>query len=648
MSSFSLQINSAGSNISTERVGSNVVVNIDNTATEEATTLATQAATRADEAAGRADQKLAEVDVALEGAVRADVAQGLSSARQTVARRNTRATADKDFGTVDLANWDLTPGANADLALAEAAAIANPQGWYIRLPPFAVEFAKFCAVHGFVGTRGKSKIIIAADFNMAGAWNNEFCFQNPGFSTVYNGAKAPDYIVLRDFDVVSSPNAKRAFFGLANVKGGLVSGVTMTANKVVVGGKPVVVAALLDLYACCKNITVSDCIFEQLTGAYGNTATGPVGPDGGGCMWIRNLANDGTRAKNITENIEVTGCTFRHYTSDEVLAVFGVFGVTRRVSIHHNFFYGLLNSANDNAGAPEGVYHNTLISVFPLKGNTVATQGMTAAVYDVSVTDNHIEDRSFMYNVLRFGNMPNDADNRCERITSARNRIGCRMPTGANGALAQRNAHNPGGLDPTIAAVAIKNTDHNAGTGFTASFSNNTSTDDLVFTLPGETTETINTGFTGWGMATNPATRGNIFTGISFGSVVGGLIEASGRPYYNCSVTGGRSRATLPGSYTAVFDGAAKYTLTGLQCSSAGGFVRVAGNATVNTKVRVTACVGSATAAGAVGISNGSAVATVVARLNDIDGVTAASGNGAGGAAAGVTSSLNLWNGVAD
>lgn len=94
MSSFSLQINSAGSNISTERVGSNVVVNIDNTATEEATTLATQAATRADEAAGRAEDALDPVNGELAKRVRTDTDdQGLDASEQTNARTNIAAAA---------------------------------------------------------------------------------------------------------------------------------------------------------------------------------------------------------------------------------------------------------------------------------------------------------------------------------------------------------------------------------------------------------------------------------------------------------------------------------------------------------------------------------------------------------------------------
>ncbi len=79
----------------------------------------------------------------------------------------------------------------------------------------------------------------------------------------------------------------------------------------------------IDLYNGCKNVTISDCFFNNRTKA-----------SSGGCIWVRNLTDNRTRVNgNLTENVNINNCSFDKESKDEVIAVFSSVGDVKDVTI---------------------------------------------------------------------------------------------------------------------------------------------------------------------------------------------------------------------------------------------------------------------------------------------------------------------------
>lgn len=564
-------------------------------------------------------------DVAASLAVKAD------STAVTVAIDAVKTLGEVTFGRLSAPNSDLT----AEMQV--ACASASAQGYTLRLPPIRFYSAKTCVAAKVVGTPGKSVVVLAANFTKTG-WANQFAFINPNFTIRYTAAA--DEILYRDFDIEVETAGPISVLGFANVKSGLVERVNITALPVLVAGVPATRDTLIDLYGAVKKFRIVGNTLRNVTGAHGPGNNFSAG--GGSEIWVRNFSADGANPVNVTEDVEVTGNVLYHYTSDEGFAVFGVRGICRRIIFHHNYVYGQLNAANDNNAAPGGVYHNTLISFFPLRDSS-DTNGQYAAVTDSAANDNYIEDRSFAYTVLRIGNST-DAANRLENVTTARNKVGVFQSTNSStGVLAAWTAAgSPSGFSPTAASIAVRNIDGTQGVAFNGTFSGNTSSDDVVYTLAGGT-ETINTAFGGFPAIFNPTTRGSIFTGIgSVGQVSGGLVEAAGRAFFNSSVTGARYRVTLASGFAFVVSTGLQYTMIGTNGSSTGGFISVAAGASTATRILVASNLGSASAGYAV--NNTVSGATVIARMNDVSGAPSGIATGAGT----YTGSLNRWGSAAD
>ena len=84
----------------------------------------------------------------------------------------------------------------------------------------------------------------------------------------------------------------------------------------------------IDLYACCKNVNITNCEFTILSDTLA-----------GGNIWIRNFAVDNEELSNLTENIVIDNCKFLKKAHDEMIAVFNVNGGSiKNVVIKNNNF----------------------------------------------------------------------------------------------------------------------------------------------------------------------------------------------------------------------------------------------------------------------------------------------------------------------
>jgi hypothetical protein len=539
----------------------------------------------------------------------------------------------KGVGVVDLMRYKPAVGADVTAQILEAATEARALGHVLRLPPYPVQFSQTVSVRGIVGIPGKSKLVIAPDFTKTG-FANQFCIINPNFSQGYNDATA-DEILFAGFDLESSPNAGRSFIGLGNVRRGKVLGFNAKVNRVISGvtGKPVAVDSILDLYAAVKHLEVAGCDMRNITGAYGASK---ISEFGGSCMWIRNLSGNGSVAANVTELIDIHHNYFEHMTSDEVLAVFGVRGVTRKVRVNNNRFIGLPSIA--------GVHHNTFISFFPLDDGSGVNLGNTAAVYGCEFKNNYIEDGAWIYDVVRIGNAA-DNDRPCYNNQLAGNRVyATRSSDPAYGVLAMWGALHPELPNPELASAVFRCVEGTFGQAYFQDTSGNSSTSDTASSFG----STCNSGFNGFQQVTDPTTLGNIYSGMSnCRAVKNGKVEAGFRGFVNCrSVMGTDYRVIGAGAKVFVVESSITgvYSMTNTTGECAGSLIDIG----VGAKGKVAAFNNVLLMTGAATspiLRNASgAGATLMAQNNVTQGANG--GITAGGGS--ITRSGNDWNGVTD
>jgi len=516
-----------------------------------------------------------------------------------------------------------------------ACAESNAKKIPLLLPPWTITISQTAIIDKMIGVPGKSKIILAPTFVKTG-FGNQFCLLSSTFSQTYSESTAAE-IYFSGFDIETSPNAARSILGLANIKRGLIEGVNVKVNRVISTdtGKPVAVDTIFDLYAAVKNLEVRKCDLRNVTGAYGATK---ISEFGGSCMWIRNLSSNGANPLNVTENIDIHHNYFEHMTSDEILAVFGVRGVTRRVQIHHNRFIGLPSI--------DGVYHNTFLSIFPLDDGSGVGLGNTAATYENDIFDNYIRDEACLYDLVRIGNSA-DSDQPCYNNRSARNRVvSIRSTNVLTGPQAVWVSLGSIGPNPEIASSLFRCVDGTFGAAYFRDTSGNTSTDDIAENSGG----TCGAGFLSWQQVQNPTVLGDIFTGASSCRLVtGGKVEASGRGFFNCrSVVGTNYRINGVGGIVFEVDTSLGgiYGMNSTVGEVFGRFVRLGGAAPSGTKVGIFNNVCQMTSAGAYYIlQNETSSGAVISARNNISlGINAGITNGVGT----INRSGNDWNGVTD
>jgi hypothetical protein len=434
---------------------------------------------------------------------------------------------------------DAAPGADLRREMAAACDRARATGAVLRLPPIRFVMGETCSAARVHGTAGRTVVVLAPDFRARGhgVGDGQFAFENPSFATRYvadpAAPRAADAVDYRDFAVEVRVDGAISVLGLANVRSGSIARVDIRAPRVLAHatGLPWPRDALIDLYAAVRKVRIVDNVLENVTGA----RIDPARPDhrfrpgGGSCIWVRNVSADGSVPDNVTQDITISGNICRHYTTDEMLSVFGVRGVTRRVAIRGNCFLGLPNVQGNPAAPPGGIFHNSGISVFALNDGSGARLGAAAAVHDVDFTGNYVEDHAFLFSVVRFGNSA-DAHNRSDAIRSSRNVIvGFRSDDAARGPdAAWRRAGSPGGagVDPMRASVLLRNI---AAPG-TPPDRVNTTTGDTVTTI-GVGGKPVAIGIAGFTMVVAPIVRGRMLSGTGYVSAVrGGLIAIDRTP----------------------------------------------------------------------------------------------------------------------
>lgn len=517
-------------------------------------------------------------------------------------------------------------GSDVTVELQAMCTLANSLGIPVRLPGWDLHFSSTLFANQLIGTRGKTRLIPSQTFTATG-FANEFLILNSNFSQGFDEATA-NYVVYRDFDVEITPSDStrgKSLIGLGGVKGGVISGLRLTAKRVIgTDGEPIRFFQLIDVYCTTRNLHIYGNEFRQLTGAWG--AGTPIQPDGGGCLNIRNLRGGlASDAENYTtQDIFIHHNYFEHLTSDECFAVYGVRGITRRIKVHHNVFIGLPTTADK-------VYNKTFIAFFPLNDGSGVNLGATSAVYDCEFSNNYVESASTLYELFRIGNSP-DANNKCYNNRSFNNyffhRISFDPVTGAVAAATEFGAP----VSPVIASCGARCIDGNFGVAYIGDASGNTSSSDMIVHLQDAFGSSIGTAWSGFQSVSNPTCYGGIITAMSFcRNVNGGQVECFARAFYNCRSVVGTSwrvngRNAIYVGYDVDSGDGSQYSMANTNGFSQGGFARI--NNTMNEASRVnfynnTATIYSNTLEpppSRVAVEYSSLNTTVTLRLNEISG----------------------------
>jgi hypothetical protein len=219
---------------------------------------------------------------------------------------------------VNIQNHGAVSGQDCTAAIEAAQAEAEELGanYGVFFPPGTWLYDKTLIYRvPWLGVPRKSLLKRTSTFTYEG-FENQFSVVNAHASTTYNPATA-DTVIVRgiDFEIEGTEVAGKGAFGLANVAGGELWDCHFKTNGTNVVG------ALVDLYACVKNVKL-DVVCENLTQA----------KTGGN--WIRNLAAKPAEAGQTTENIYISPRSrFVTTTGDEALAIYGVFGLVKGVLV---------------------------------------------------------------------------------------------------------------------------------------------------------------------------------------------------------------------------------------------------------------------------------------------------------------------------
>jgi hypothetical protein len=559
-------------------------------------------------------------------------------------------------------------GSDMGLALQNAAFFADLYGIPLVLPPWEVFTRRAFRCNKIIGSRGTSWLTPQAPFDASATFGDpgEFVIVNRRFSQAFDDATADDCYYI-DFGMRIGLPQGMGGIGLGNVKSFKVTGLYLKAVATVFAGKTQPVNSLVDLYSTCRNGVIYDNDFINATGAYGSF--GRIGPDGGGCLWVRNFRGSALSLATLqstapadralveaeaevwaTENIEVHGNRFVHMTSDECYAVYGVCGLARRINTHDNVFLGLPTI--------DRVHPASLVSIFPLKFFSSGViplfdaLGKTAGVYDNRFHSNTVVAYAAVYDVFRIG-LASDPQNKCYDNKSYNNRVAWYRSTdpvtGPKAVWVSEGSPGGPALDPDILSAVIKCIDGQFGFAYFSDTSGNTSSEDTAIAIG-----PVNFGFTGFQRISNPETLGNVFHGIGTTRFVfGGKIEAGGYCFFNVRfVAGCNYRQNVPGGAVFYVNDAqgGTYSLINTSGESFGSLVQVDGGQPVNCLVN---CFGNSVqfsgGASTVAIlrnqsAGGGFGGRIIARGNTSLGVSASATSGPGL----IDNEGNNWNGVVD
>jgi hypothetical protein len=221
---------------------------------------------------------------------------------------------------------------------------------------------------------------------------------NDGYSLSFDNNTAQNISINGiDFEVKQSDNPYNYLLTLANVNGGIIQNCKFISDK-----SSNNMVTLVNILSCCKNIKITDCSFNNMTGA-----------STGGCIWIRNLTTKQELKENVTENISIARCSFVQNSGDEIVAVYSSVGNVKKVSVKDSVFedYSDINakvfstfpSDNKDDGTVEEVqFDNNRIYSERIKYFIITVGGPNRSnrVSNVSISNNEIT-------------VGNDTDNKC-------------------------------------------------------------------------------------------------------------------------------------------------------------------------------------------------------------------------------------------
>ena len=269
-------------------------------------------------------------------------------------------------------------------------------------------FASQVELSAVMGAKAGSRLTVLEDFDDTGVGTlARSALINKNLALAYDPDTALPIVIEDALEMVVRSTTSRQLLTLANV-----SRVELNAPKFWTE-TTARVDALLDFYACWRNVDVYAPDFANVTGA-----------SGGASAWVRNITTDGSDSENDAFGLRWHGGHVRHNTGDEALAVFGVHGATHDVAISK-----LLIEALDDVAV--GERHSTLLSCFPLNNNgspSVAQGDLYAAVYNVLFDNLTLRDRRFEDHVYRTGRSE-DKFNPCHDIAWQGGRIEAKQAT---------------------------------------------------------------------------------------------------------------------------------------------------------------------------------------------------------------------------
>lgn len=394
----------------------------------------------------------------------------------------------KWFGAVGDGSTDDADAIQAanDLCEVIGAALFFPPGDYVAKAKLQIS----CPWYSFPRN---TTIKLPSDFVPSGGDNTELNIgiKNKSFGDTFDDGTA-NYVDIRGLDFVIE-YGPLTLLRLGNVRGGVIEHCRLMTNT------SSQVSALLDLFACVKNFTARKCTFNNDCQYNG----------GGGAVWIRNVTTAGNDETNNTEHVLFDECDFSTTTVDEAVAVYGVRGKTRNVTIRKSTI----------RGGSSPVRHGTLASTFPLNDGYTIGGVSYAAIEGVLWDDCTFIDDNFSAHVLRFGRDEDAAQPMSD--VKARN---CRLLISKSVA----------GTSYAVRAIRC------VGHGLSAQH---------CHVVADGSIEAITYGFGGLDLVTGCTTSGNIGNGVSNCEVaVGNPRLAAATGAFNCArIHGNRIYATAVG-----------------------------------------------------------------------------------------------------
>lgn len=247
------------------------------------------------------------------------------------------------------------------------------------------------------------KLIVAEDFDDTQVGTNpRSAIINPNWQYTYNPNTALPFEIEGSLEAEVRCLSKHQFLTLLNVSGGAIERPVFYTNTTFR------VDALIDIQAAVRDFDVWYPVLLNVTEA-----------DGGAEMWIRAITTSPADPESATFNIRVHGGRFTHATGDESLAVYGVVGPTRDVTI-----LGLMIDASDGAIARD---HSVLLSAMPAvltdpANPYYADSQLYAAVERITFDKCYLKDGRFRDHVYRVGKT-SDAGHVCRDIVFRNGKI---------------------------------------------------------------------------------------------------------------------------------------------------------------------------------------------------------------------------------